>query len=172
VNDDGVPPAGQLVEFGESTYYTGPDLTDELIAEAEARLGVKLPASYLDLLRVRNGGEPIRHCYPTPFPTSWAEDHIDIGALRGLGGTWGIDTPGPLSSSALIPEWGYPPIGVVICDTPSAGHDTVMLDYSAGPDPAVVYVDDDRIPTRIAATFAEFIAGLTWCETFEARYGA
>lgn len=169
MSDDRVPPAGPPLEFDESAFFTGPDLTDELISEAENRLGVRLPASYLDLLRRRNGGAPIRSCYPTPFPTSWADDHIDIGAILGLGGPWGIDTPGPLSSAAQIPEWGYPPIGVVICSTPSGGHDTVMLDYSVGgPEPAVVYVDEDRIPRRIAATFDEFLANLTDCETFEA----
>jgi hypothetical protein len=36
-----------------------------------------------------------------------------------------------------------------------------MLDYSeSGPDgePSVVYVDEDRVPRRVAGTFAEFIA--------------
>lgn len=36
---------------------------------------------------------------------------------------------------------------MVICDTPSAGHDTVMLDYSeCGPEgePSVAYIDEDR----------------------------
>jgi hypothetical protein len=154
------------LEFLDTGSFTGPVLTDQMIIEAERRLGVALPPSYLALLRLRNGGEPVRHCYPTAFRSSWADDHIDIGAIRGLGGAWGIDTPGGLSSPALIAEWGYPDIGVVICGTPSGGHDTVMLDYAAGPEPAVVYVDEDRIPRRIAETFDEFLANLTDCEAF------
>ena len=63
---------------------------------------------------------------------------------------------------------GYPDIGVVICDTLSGGHDTVMLDYSDSGregEPAVVYVDEDRIPRRVAGSFAEFLAGMVPCES-------
>jgi SMI1-KNR4 cell-wall len=154
------------LEFHDSPNFTGPDLTDEMIAEAERVLGVRLPVSYLAILRVRNGGKPLRHCHPTAFPTSWAPNHIDIGAIRGIGGTWGIDNP-RVGSAYLIKEWGYPDIGIVICRTPSGGHDTVMLDYSVGPEPAVVYVDAERVPRRIAATFDEFVANLTDCDAFE-----
>lgn len=63
-------------------------------------------------------------------------------------------------------EWGYPDIGLVICDTPSGGHDTVMLDYSvSGPqgEPRVVYVDEDRVPRELAPTFEDFISNLSTC---------
>ena len=146
------------VEFEDSGYYTGPDLTDELVASAESRLGYRLPDSYLEVLRVRNGGTPTRRRFPTEFATSWAPDHFEILAIRGVGGTWGIDTVGPLSSSAMIGEWGYPAIGIVICDMPSGGHDAVMLDYrEEGLEPRVVYVDEDREPLVIARTFADFV---------------
>ena len=39
--------------FDDSDYYTGPPLTDEMIAAAESLLGYKLPKSYLDLIRIR-----------------------------------------------------------------------------------------------------------------------
>jgi hypothetical protein len=163
------PPLGRdsTIEFTESDYFTGPKTTDEMIAVAEARLGVRLPAAYVRLLSVRNGGEPVRHCYPVPFPTSWADDHIDVGAILGVGGERGIDadTCGAPRSAYMVAEWGYPPVGVVICDTPSGGHDTVMLDYSGDdPEPAVVYVDEDREPRRIADTFEEFLANLADCQ--------
>jgi hypothetical protein len=156
---------GGAITFTDSANFTAPDITDEMVALAEERLGVRLPASYVRLLRIQNGGEPVRHCYPMPFPTSWAEDHIDVGAILGIGGTRGIDAEVG-GSNYMIAEWGYPPIGVVICDTPSGGDDTVMLDYSSsGPEPAVVYVDEDRVPQRIADTFDEFLAKLIKCPT-------
>jgi hypothetical protein len=106
--------------------------------------------------------------------TSWAADHIEVAGLRGIGGDWGIDASA-LGSAAMIREWGYPDIGVVICETPSAGHDTVMLDYSAcGPDgePRVVYVDDDRKVRHLAANFAEFASRLVNCDGIPSRQGA
>lgn len=149
----------------EDPYYTGPPLTEELVRGAEALLGVSLPRAYLELLTRRNGGTPRRRCVFTPFPTSWAPDHIEIRGLRGIGGTWGIDSP-DLGSRYMVEEWGYPDVGVVICQMPSAGHDTVMLDYrTCGPtgEPAVVYVDEDRIPRQIAPTFEAFTTALTTC---------
>lgn len=152
--------------FTDDDYYTGPPLTDRMVVEAEAILGVRLPQAYIALLRERNGGTPRRRCFRTPSPTSWAPDHIAIAGLRGIGGDWGIESAGSLGSAAMISEWGYPDIGIIICDMPSAGHDAVMLDYSAcggQGDPAVVYVDDDRSVLTLAATFAEFRDRLVEC---------
>lgn len=142
----------------DDAFYTGPNATDALIADAQARLGYELPSSYIELLRIRNGGKPKNRCFRTAFPTTWAPDHFEISAIRGLGGPWGIDTPGGLSSASLVAEWGYPPVGLVICDMPSGGHDAVMLNYEdSRPEPSVIYVDEDRQPKPIATTFADFI---------------
>lgn len=78
----------------------------------------------------------------------------------------GVDSP--LGSAYLITEWGYPAIGVVLCAMPSGGHDTAMLDYSeSGPDgePAVAYIDEDRIPRREANSFEEVLLRLIVCES-------
>ncbi|QUX27433.1 SMI1/KNR4 family protein [Nocardiopsis akebiae] len=150
--------------FEDSDYYTGPPLDGEMVRRAEADLGVRLPRGYVEALLPRNGGTPRRRCYPTSFPTSWADDHFEISAIRGIGGDWGIDSASDGGSPYLITEWGYPEIGVVVCHTPSGGHDTVMLDYSGcGPagEPAIAYIDEDRVPRRIARSFGEFLARLT-----------
>lgn len=149
--------------FEDDDYYTGPPLDDELVRRAEATLGVRLPAAYLDALRERNGGVLRRRLYLTEFATSWAPDHFEVRALLGIGGEWGVDSHSGQGSADQVAEWGYPDIGLVICDMPSGGHDTVMLDYSGcGPDgePAVAYVDEDRAPKRVAESFREFLGGL------------
>ena len=147
--------------FTDDTDYSGPPITGDMVRSAEAAVGFRLPRAYLELLHERNGGIPIRCCFPTAARTSWAEDHIKISGLMGIGNEQGID--GELGSAYLIQEWGYPNIGIVICDTLSGGHDTIMLDYSAcGVDgePGVVDIDDDRSILPLAATFADFVAGL------------
>lgn len=156
--------------FEDEDYYTGPPVTDAMVRAAEASLGVRLPTSYVALLRERNGGTPRARCVRTDAPTSWAEDHIEISGIRGVAGEWGIDSPDGLGSRYMIAEWDYPDIGVVVCDTPSAGHDTVMLDYSScGPEgePSVAYIDEDRSVLTIARSFAEFLQLLQPCERFQ-----
>jgi hypothetical protein len=153
--------------FEETDYYTGPPIDEEMVRRAEESLGVRLPRRYIELLSERNGGVLRRRCWPTSFPTSWAPDHFAVQALLGLNVEMGID--GTFGSKYMIPEWGYPDIGIVIFDTPSAGHDTVMLDYrESGPfgEPAVAYIDEDRIPRRVANSFSEFIDGLVSCDQF------
>ncbi|WDZ93023.1 SMI1/KNR4 family protein [Nocardiopsis sp. HUAS JQ3] len=152
--------------FEDGDYYTGPPLDSEMVRRAEADLGVRLPRGYVEVLLLRNGGTPRRRCHPTSFPTSWADDHFEISAIRGIGGDWGIDSGADGGSPYLINEWGYPEIGVVVCHTPSGGHDTVMLDYSVcGPagEPAIAYIDEDRVPRRIARSFGEFLTRLVPC---------
>jgi SMI1-KNR4 cell-wall len=156
--------AGNRV-FDDSDYFSGPPVTPVAVRAAEASLGVSLPAAYVALLSERNGGSPNRRCFPTPFSTSWAPDHIGIDAILGVGGEWGIDSVG-LGSRDMVAERGYPDLGVVICAMPSGGHDSVMLDYrDCGPEgePAVVYVDEDRVPRQIASSFEAFVEGLIDC---------
>lgn len=152
--------------FADNTRGSGPTLTDEMVQQAETRLGLRLPAAYIELARERNGGIPLRRCFRTTFPSSWAADHIEVSMLLGIGFEEGID--GELGSAYLVQEWGYPDVGLVCFDTPSAGHDTVMLDYrKCGPDgePSVVYIDEDRKIYTLADTFADFVSGLVACES-------
>jgi SMI1-KNR4 cell-wall len=154
--------------FDDGMSYSGPPLTDDMVLAAEAALGVRLPGEYVGLLRQRNGGSLRKRCYPTPFPTSWAPDHIGVRAIFGIGGERGTDK----MTSYLVSEWGYPDVGLVLCSMPSGGHDAVMLDYSAveeGGEPSVVYVDEDRVPRRIAGSFDEFVRGLVPCSDFGAN---
>lgn len=164
-----------LQQFWEdSDYYVSKlTVTDELIQQTESLLGYHLPKTYIELIRSQNGGTPVKSCYPTEEHTSWAEDHIAISSVCGIGGKWGIDSD-DFGSRFMIEEWGYPDIGIVICQCPSAGHDAVMLDYRAcGRDgePAVIHVDvesaDEPTITFLAKDFASFINGLVNEEVFD-----
>lgn len=144
----------------DDSYDCGP-LSVRQVRAFEARQGFELPSSYVSILAARNGGVPRETFCPTEFPTSWSPEGFEIDAILGIGrGEWSID--GEQGSDYLIHEWGYPEIGVVICSTPSGGHDAVMLDYSsATAEPTVAYVDEDRLPRTVASCFADFLAKLT-----------
>jgi tetratricopeptide (TPR) repeat protein len=158
-------------EYARESYQSEPP-TDVLIDSIEKELGYKLPSSYIHLMKNQNGGVPKNTNFPTQEPTSWAEDHIAITGIMGIGREKSYSLCGDLGSPFMIEEWGYPDIGVVICDCPSAGHDVVMLDYRAcGKDgePEVVHVDqeDDYEITFLADNFEEFVKGLVSEEQYD-----
>ncbi len=155
--------------FDDSEYgfekYTEAAPTDELVAEVEAELGYRLPAAYVELARVRNGGTLERNCFPTAGVRVWAEDHVAVTGLYAIGRTATWSLLGDLGSPFMQAEWGYPDIGICFADTPTAGHSVFMFDYrECGPrgEPAVVIVDqeDDYRISFIAPDFQTFIRGL------------
>jgi hypothetical protein len=150
--------------YARETYVDVP-VTPPLVAAIEAELGVRLPASYVRLMKSQNGGVPVRTCFPTAEATSWAEDHIAISGISGIGRGKRHSLCGEVGSQFMQNEWGYPTIGICICDCPSAGHDMVMLDYrECGPqgEPQVVHVDQecDYAITFLAKDFESFVRGL------------
>jgi len=156
-------------------YYTEPWPSDELVAHVEAELGYRLPAFYVALMRTRNGGVPVNTCFPTTEATGWAADHIAISGIAGIGYTKSYSLCGGLGSESMLDTWGYPAIGVVVADCPSAGHDLVMLDYRAcGPqgEPAVAHIDQENgyHTTVLAPTFEAFVRGLRPESAFEEPY--
>jgi len=145
--------------------YVCPPVTSGRVKEIETVLGYKLPGSYVELMKTQNGGHPVNRAMPCKEPTSWARDHIAITGLFGIGNekTWSLC--GGLGSQFMIDEWGYPDIGVYICDCPSAGHDMVALDYTEcgeKGEPCVVHVDQesDYKTTFLASGFPEFVVSL------------
>ena len=159
-----------LTNFWDDNWYALKEYvsdppSDELIASVEEELGYKLPAAYIWLMKQHNGGIPVNTCYPCDEPTCWAEDHVAITGIFGIGREKSCSLCGELGSQFMIDEWEYPAIGVAICDCPSAGHDMIFLDYRAcGPqgEPTVVHVDqeNDYKITHLADSFEEFICGL------------
>ncbi len=71
-------------DFWDSNYYNHPDLTDEMVGIAEELLKVKLPASYINLLKIMNGGYTKGFAFPMAVPTTWSENHIPLDTLNGI----------------------------------------------------------------------------------------
>jgi len=153
-------------------HYVSKPPTDDLISEIEKELGYKLPESYIYLMKQHNGGIPVNKNYPTDEPTSRAEDHIAITGIMGIGRDKENSLCGEMGSRFWSQEWGYPDIGVAICDCPSAGHDMVFFDYrECGPkgEPKVVHIDqeDNYKITILAENFEVFIRGLVNDSVFD-----
>lgn len=148
------------------SHYVEAAPSDALVASIQNELGgYRLPVAYVELARIHNGGIVRRCRYPTHEPTGWAEDHIQIAGLYAIGRTAPYSLCGDTGSRFMQKEWGYPTWGVGIADTPTAGHEQIMLDYRAcGPqgEPQVVYVDQesDYRVTLLAPDFITFIRGL------------
>lgn len=142
----------------ETEHGAGPVLTESMLLAAEQILGVKLPDEYVALLRVRNGGRiSSEFCsFPSPQPTSWADDHVPFDECFGIDSKLGSVT----DSGALNEEWGQPHDLVLLTGD---GHWWIALDYrgSAQAEPAVVWFDNEvGQDIRLASSFREFLEGL------------
>lgn len=152
--------------------YVEPAPSHDLVASVQDELGgYRLPGAYVELARIHNGGIVRRCCYPTHEPTGWAEDHIEITGLYAIGRTAHHSLCGDTGSRFMQDEWGYPTWGVAIADTPTAGHEQIMLDYrecGRQGEPQVVYVDQesDYRVTLLAPDFITFIRGLVPRDAF------
>jgi hypothetical protein len=87
---------------------TLPPLTDRRLAQAQAELGVTLPAELVHLLRLRNGGVVADDWDACPAaPNSWAPDHVPFDHLMGIAPP-GHDTLSMLDTAYLVAEWDLP----------------------------------------------------------------
>lgn len=158
-------------EYALKEYIAEPP-TKAIISAVERKLGYKLPASYVELMRYQNGGIPRRTNHWTKERTSWANDHIAIHGIFSIASDKSHSLCGGFGSQFWVERWRYPPIGVYFADCPSAGHDMVCLDYrTCGPtgEPQVVHVDQEweyKI-VFVAENFEAFIRGLEDDSAFE-----
>jgi len=145
--------------------YVGAIPADEIVAAVERELGDRLPPSYVEFMRLQNGGIPLRTNHRTRERTSWARDHVSITGLYSIGREKRCSLCGEFGSRFWTEVWGYPPIGIYFADCPSGGHDMLCLDYRAcGPtgEPQVVHVDreQDYKIVFVAESFEAFVRGL------------
>ena len=147
--------------WGEGRYGVQPPLTDAVVREAECRLGVHLPASLLEILRVRNGGAVAErwNAFPTGVPTSWSENHVPLDDMMGIGPHDGQLSL--LDTAYLVEEWGLPsPLALLSGD----GHCWIALDYRGcgkSGEPSVTWFDvDDGTELPLASDFQAFVERL------------
>ncbi|WP_035434360.1 SMI1/KNR4 family protein [Bacillus sp. UNC322MFChir4.1] len=131
-------------------------LTDDMVVNTEKNLGVKLPKSYIELCKVQNGGYTIYDAFPTSVPTGWAEDHVSVHYINGIG------KEGILTSDYYIEEWELPKDIVLLCGD---GHWWIAMDYrNAKENPPVIYIDlewgEDIFILELAHDFETFMNGL------------
>ncbi|MFI6423382.1 SMI1/KNR4 family protein [Streptomyces sp. NPDC050842] len=143
-------------------------LTDEVVRDTERQLGVRLPASLLEILQVRNGGLVAEswNAFPTDVPTSWSENHVPLDDMMGIGRHDGrlslLDTP------YLVEEWGLPSPLVLLSGD---GHCWIALDYracGARGEPSVTWFDVDiNTELPLATDFQMFVEHLTAAASFD-----
>ena len=152
-------------EFWGENYYGHPPLIEEMVSLAEETLLVKLPATYVNLLRIQNGGYTQGFGFPMQVQTRWAEDHIPLDELFGIVVDGSIVTAqNILDSHYLSEEWGLPPRQVLLNGD---GHWWITLDYRKDNEPTVAWIDTEgQEEFTVAATFDEFVAALKPSETF------
>lgn len=134
-------------------------LTVEMLKKAEETFKIKLPLSYINILREQNGGYIKFDSHSSDTPNSWADDHINVDHIFGIGEENGI-----LKSQYLIKEWDLPNNVVLISGD---GHGWIALDYrNTREEPPIIYMDVDlgRI-IELAPDFDSFLNGLYVGET-------
>ena len=132
----------------ENEYYLG-TISDDSINRVENKIGYKLPNSFKEFLKIRNGGRIKDYeCWLTGI-YGISKDENDSHSLENRYTFW-------------IEEWEYPKSAVPFGDTESAGHDLYCFDYTNlnnNGEPKVVLIDsefDNRVKV-IADDFEVFI---------------
>lgn len=92
-------------EYALEAYVDAPP-SAELVASVQAELGYRLPASYVTLMRSHNGGVPRNTCCPAPNPTTWADDHVCVHGIMGIGRNKRYSLAGEAGSRFWLAEWG------------------------------------------------------------------
>lgn len=159
--------------FHEGPLTLGDEVVDEqTISIAEARLGVTLPPSYLELVRVRNGGYLQLPIYR--FQNAEGNPYtVALVQILGIGDPDGIDSIGYMHPNGLTRSEsarrgrGYPEACVVFSPQGDAGFAFDYTDVSPNGEPSILYADLTRgseravFYRRIALNFGTLIRGLT-----------
>ncbi len=161
-------------EFWYSAYQPNADLTAEIVQKAEELLGVKLPASYINLLNTQNGGETQGLVCPTTVKTSWADNHVSVEELFGIDLLDGAEETEErdtsefniLDSIRFTQEWSLPENQIVLCGDRNG---CITIDYrQEGKEPIVTWLDMEmKEDIQLAENFAAFLNKLVPFEKFK-----
>ncbi|MCA9173450.1 MAG: SMI1/KNR4 family protein [Planctomycetales bacterium] len=133
-----------------------------MVADAEKELGIRFPASYVEALRLKNGGAILGNLVRLPKQDipQHLRPYVDHGhiSVRGINGI-GASHTSVLTTPYLIEEWGLPK-NLVLLD--GDGHWWIAFDYrEPTSNPPIVFVESDSGDTlRIADDFATFFDSL------------
>lgn len=149
--------------FWESNYYNHPSLTSEMIEIAAEKLNIKLPQSYISLLKIMNGGYTKGFAFPMQN-ISWS-NHIPLDTLNGIVIDKNIATPlNILDTEYMTKEWDLPEKQVLLSGD---GHTWITLDYRQNSNPSVRWIDvESNEDVFVAASFDAFLEGLVASEIF------
>ncbi|ACK95608.1 SMI1/KNR4 family protein [Bacillus thuringiensis] len=147
--------------WAEDDYLKLAPINDELIKKAEEVLNVKLPESYINLLKEQNGGTLRLDTHPTSKPNSWADDHVNVSGLYGI--SFDENESSILESRYLIREWEMPDNIVLLSGD---GHTWIALDYrNVAENPPVIFIDNEfEEIIELAPNFESFLQNLTTYE--------
>ncbi|WLV23751.1 SMI1/KNR4 family protein [Aciduricibacillus chroicocephali] len=130
-------------------HETLEELTDDTLIQVEKKLRVKLPESYVSLMRVKNGGTlayRVLHSEKLPDDEMLVESIMGIDLEDGIG-----------KSPYLTEEWEIDKDFVLFAGD---GHEWLAFDYRNydGDNPAIFYISDNSgKPKKMADNFQKFL---------------
>ena len=65
--------------------YVEKTLTDEMVSTTESKLGYRLPESYIELMKIQNGGKPIKNYWINEYAKGNEVEEIGITGFFGIG---------------------------------------------------------------------------------------
>ncbi|MFJ7736277.1 SMI1/KNR4 family protein [Lysinibacillus sp. NPDC097287] len=140
--------------------YRLPPINQKDIEDTEKKLGFILPISYKRIILEQNGGYINQNAYPTTVPTNWADDHVNVEYIWGIGSDNSI-----LQSDYYIQEWEMPEKILLLSGD---GHTWICFDYrDTTENPPIIYIDNESEEIiLLASDFETFLNGL-YTETYE-----
>lgn len=140
---------------GGANDYTLEDLVQDDIILAEKHFNVKLPKSYIDLLKIKNGGTLQYNALPFKQNHEEDDNYIIIEYLFGIKQGEGI-----FQTKYFVEEWKIERENIIILS--GDGHEWLALDYNeSSSNPSVIYIfSEENEFIRLFDSFDEMLDNL------------